>query len=91
MTGDGWRDGHARLAERIAALPALDTIATIHRSTRRQHERADRLLLHLFQHQTHHRGQAHAMLSGTSIPPPQLDEFFSHGEAPLARIEVYPR
>ncbi|MFC7735191.1 hypothetical protein ACFQX4_04915 [Roseomonas sp. GCM10028921] len=27
----------------------------------------DRLLLHLFQHGIHHRGQAHAMLSGTSV------------------------
>jgi uncharacterized damage-inducible protein DinB len=34
------------------------------------------LLEHLFQHQIHHRGQAHAMLSGTPIAPPQLDEFF---------------
>ncbi|MEE4010428.1 DinB family protein [Roseibium sp. FZY0029] len=33
-------------------------------------------LLHLFQHQIHHRGQVHAMLSGTSVAPPQLDEFF---------------
>ncbi len=39
-------------------------------------ERLDHLLLHLFQHQIHHRGQAHAMLSATSVPPPQLDEFF---------------
>lgn len=33
------------------------------------------ILLQLFQHQIHHRGQAHAMLSGTTVPPPQLDEF----------------
>ncbi len=39
-------------------------------------ERVDALLAHLFQHQIHHRGQAHAMLSGTGVPPPQLDEFF---------------
>lgn len=39
-------------------------------------ERIDHLLAHLFQHQIHHRGQAHCMLSGTSVPPPQLDEFF---------------
>ncbi|CAN5796250.1 DinB family protein [soil metagenome] len=39
-------------------------------------ERVDALLAHLFQHQIHHRGQAHAMLAGTSVPPPQLDEFF---------------
>ena len=42
-----------------------------------------RLLAHLFQHQLHHRGQVHAMLSGTRIEPPQLDEFFSAGEAAL--------
>jgi uncharacterized damage-inducible protein DinB len=39
-------------------------------------ERIDHLLLHLFQHQVHHRGQAHAMLSATSVKPPQLDDFF---------------
>jgi len=33
-------------------------------------------LLHLFQHQIHHRGQVHAMLAGTNVAPPQLDEFF---------------
>jgi len=41
-----------------------------------QVERADRILLHLFQHQIHHRGQVHAMLSSTPVSPPQLDEFF---------------
>lgn len=39
-------------------------------------ERVEDILLHLFQHQVHHRGQAHAMLAGTPVPPPQLDEFF---------------
>jgi uncharacterized damage-inducible protein DinB len=47
----------------------------------------DRLLLHVFQHQIHHRGQAHAMLSSTSVFPPQLDEFFSAAEAPLRAAE----
>jgi len=28
---------------------------------------------HLFNHQTHHRGQVHVMLSQTSVPPPSLD------------------
>jgi uncharacterized damage-inducible protein DinB len=59
----------------------------VHRETRVQTERADRLLLHLFQHQIHHRGQAHAMLSGTNVPPPQLDEFFAVGEAALRAAE----
>ena len=42
-----------------------------------------RLLAHLFQHQTHHRGQAHGMLSATRVAPPQLDEFFCANEAAL--------
>jgi uncharacterized damage-inducible protein DinB len=33
-------------------------------------------LSHLFVHQIHHRGQVHAMLAGTPVPPPQLDEYF---------------
>ncbi|MCQ6258679.1 DinB family protein [Pseudomonas sp. Q11] len=39
-------------------------------------ERIDRLLLHLFEHQIHHRGQVHTMLSAAHVEPPQLDEFF---------------
>jgi len=30
-------------------------------------------LAHFFNHQTHHRGQAHAMLSATAVTPPALD------------------
>ncbi len=74
-----------RLITLVAALDdaGLERIVSVHRATRIQQERMDRLLLHLFQHQIHHRGQAHAMLSGTSVRPPQLDEFFSAKEAPL--------
>ena len=61
----------------------LGGIVQVNRETHAQTERRDRLLMHLFQHQIHHRGQAHAMLSGTSVKPPQLDEFFSAAEAPL--------
>ncbi len=46
------------------------------------------VLEHLFQHQIHHRGQAHAMLAGTRIKPPQLDEFFLAGEQHLRRDEL---
>jgi uncharacterized damage-inducible protein DinB len=67
--------------------PDLDRIIAIHRDDRIQRERVHRLLLHLFQHQVHHRGQAHAMLSGAGVPPPQLDEFFSEAEAPLRASE----
>jgi uncharacterized damage-inducible protein DinB len=46
-------------------------------------EELHRLLAHVFEHQIHHRGQAHAMLAGTSVAPPQLDEFFCANEADL--------
>jgi uncharacterized damage-inducible protein DinB len=46
------------------------------------------VLEHLFQHDIHHRGQAHAMLAGTSVKPPQLDEFFLAGEQDLRRDEL---
>jgi uncharacterized damage-inducible protein DinB len=67
--------------------PGIDRIIHVHRGTRVQTERADRLLLRLFQHQIHHRGQAHAMLSSIPLAPPQLDEFFSVAEAPLRANE----
>ena len=53
-----------------------------------QTENATRLLAHLFQHQIHHRGQAHAMLAGTPVKPPQLDEFFCANEAHLRVAEL---
>lgn len=54
----------------------------IHRQDHVQVEAASDVLLHLFLHDTHHRGQVHAMLSGTSVAPPQLDEFIVRGDAP---------
>lgn len=65
----------------------LERIVELHRRAGVQRERMDRLLLHLFQHQVHHRGQAHAMLSGTSVRPPQLDEFFLAEDAALRAAE----
>ena len=53
------------------------------RSTGFVREPLPRLLAHLFQHQMHHRGQAHSMLSATAVAPPQLDEFFCADDAPL--------
>jgi len=53
-----------------------------------QTESATRLLAHLFEHQIHHRGQVHAMLAGTSVKPPQLDEFFCANEAHLRAAEL---
>lgn len=61
----------------------VDQPIRIPRSHGIQTELLSRLLAHLFQHQIHHRGQAHAMLAGTSVQPPQLDEFFCSNEANL--------
>jgi uncharacterized damage-inducible protein DinB len=51
-------------------------------------ERIGDLLAHLFIHEIHHRGQVHAMLSGTSVKPPQLDEFFLDYDLKFRRDEV---
>ena len=60
----------------------------IMRSTGVEIESISRLLAHLFQHQIHHRGQVHAMLAGTPVAPPQLDEFFCANEAHLRAREL---
>ncbi|MBB3524594.1 DinB family protein [Rhizobium redzepovicii] len=77
----------ARVDQRLVALcealtpERLVSAVRLHRGDRIQEERMDDVLAHLFQHQTHHRGQVHAMLSGTSVAPPQLDEFIVAGDA----------
>ncbi|MFO1070322.1 MAG: DinB family protein [Geminicoccaceae bacterium] len=88
------RREQAAVDRRLIAVCAALTPETLGREVRLirpkglQRERADRVLLHLFQHQVHHRGQAHAMLSATSVAPPQLDEFFLADEAPLRAAEL---
>jgi uncharacterized damage-inducible protein DinB len=86
------RDVDARL---IAHCEDLDEAAlagrvVMDRGSWEQVERRDRTLLHLFQHQIHHRGQVHAMLSGTRVPPPQLDEFFlDHERERVLRVDDF--
>ncbi len=60
---------------------ALGTEVAMQRSTFVQRDAARYVLMHLFTHQIHHRGQAHAMLSGTGVAPPQLDEFLMPSES----------
>ncbi len=90
---DDLKRAQAKVDSRLIAVcealteKSLSADVRVNRIKRVQVERRDRLLLHLFQHQTHHRGQAHAMLAGTPVKPPQLDEFFSAGEAPLRADE----
>ena len=67
----------------------LDHVVEIERSGGVYHrERIEPMLAHLFQHDIHHRGQVHAMLSGTNIPPPQLDEFFLEGDERFRAAEM---
>ncbi len=62
---------------------ALDGPIQIPRRTGTYTDQVGRILLHLLEHQMHHRGQVHAMLAGTRVKPPQLDEFFCSNEVPL--------
>lgn len=78
----------------IAFCDALDAeglyrrVITDRGASGRIPERIGDLLAHLFLHQIHHRGQVHAMLSGTSVTPPQLDEFFLDYDVPFRKDEV---
>jgi uncharacterized damage-inducible protein DinB len=74
-----------RLIDLCASLTdeRLDDVILMPRRAGPLRDRARRILAHLFEHQIHHRGQVHAMLAGTRVKPPQLDEFFCTGEAPL--------
>ena len=71
-----------------ARIVAFDRGAGIENGPR---EPVGLVLAHLFMHQIHHRGQAHAMLAGTSVKPPQLDDFILlgdrvHREADMAAL-----
>ncbi|SFI34744.1 DinB family protein [Jannaschia pohangensis] len=74
-----------RQAEADAALVAfcdtlteetLDQTRQIARRDGPVREQVGEILPHLFQHQIHHRGQAHVQLHHAGIAPPQLDEFY---------------
>ncbi|MFA6156287.1 DinB family protein [Mesorhizobium sp.] len=63
-------------------------VITDRREDGRIPERIGDILAHVFLHDIHHRGQVHAMLSGTSVKPPQLDEFLLDYDAKLRAKEV---
>jgi uncharacterized damage-inducible protein DinB len=77
-----------RLVALCRDLTDLSLTVAIQRATTIHHEPIVRLLAHLFEHQIHHRGQAHAMLAGTNIAPPQLDEFFCANDADLRAADL---
>ena len=61
----------------------LADMVVLNRPNGRYSEHTRDVLAHLFQHDIHHRGQVHAMLAGTGVAPPQLDEFFLAQDAEL--------
>ncbi len=92
----------ATVAELAAAQAAVDmrlatfcsnmtpSLSDAPRATERREgivtEQVGPLLLHLFQHQVHHRGQAHTMILDAGIAPPQLDDFhLEYGRVPSAQ------
>lgn len=90
----GLRDAQAQMDDRLIAfvdgLTSVELAQTVfvHRGERVQKDRCDDILTHLFQHQTHHRGQVHSMLSGTGVSPPQLDEFVVGDDAGVRQTEM---
>lgn len=76
------------VCERAATDADLEAPVALERPDGPKIDRARDILAHLFVHQIHHRGQVHAMLSGTQVSPPQLDEYFLAGERPLAEQEL---
>jgi uncharacterized damage-inducible protein DinB len=84
------RDSDLRLVAFCDGLDALrvDAWVDLPRQDQVQRDRAGHVLAHLFNHQTHHRGQVHAMLAGTAMAPPQLDEFMMPSEAHLRRADM---
>jgi len=74
--------------DRLSAADLDRRVPTDRRENGVVPERIGDLLAHVFLHQIHHRGQVHAMLSGTSVKPPQLDEFLLDYDLKLRRAEV---
>jgi uncharacterized damage-inducible protein DinB len=73
----------------LLADERLDEIVILNRpGDKRYPERIQDVLAHLFQHDIHHRGQVHAMLAGTTVAPPQLDEFFLAQDAALREADL---
>ncbi|PZV36933.1 DinB family protein [Mesorhizobium kowhaii] len=74
--------------DRLSAADLDRQVVTDRREDGMIPERIGDILAHVFLHDIHHRGQVHAMLSGTSVKPPQLDEFLLDYDAKLRREEV---
>lgn len=67
----------ARIASYISSLTDADLVSTVHYSPLRNpidiEQHLGPLLIHFFNHQTHHRGQAHGILTKIMGEAPSLD------------------
>lgn len=74
----------ARIRRFVAALSESDIERGVAYRTSKGKPFTDplgRLLTHVFNHQTHHRGQAHALVKEAGASPPPLDYIFYSREA----------
>ncbi len=66
----------ARIEKFFEDLPDGFLTSSLHYTNSRGRDYTDEAAFavgHFFNHQTHHRGQVHVMLSQTPVPPPSLD------------------
>jgi uncharacterized damage-inducible protein DinB len=77
------------VAKRTSFFPSIHlTLRHIALVDDYERERVDDVFFHMTTHAIHHRGQVHAMLAGTSVVPPQLDEYFLAVDRPKAETEL---
>jgi uncharacterized damage-inducible protein DinB len=81
------RERQRAVDQRLIATVASDGLVEIPRDDGIRVEQRDNVLAHVFLHQVHHRGQVHAMLSGTHVAPPQLDEGILDEDRPRRAAE----
>jgi uncharacterized damage-inducible protein DinB len=69
------------LADRLDAAALAADLDYANMAGAPQRTRLDWVLTHVFNHDTHHRGQVHGLLSQTAVAPPPLDLIFYLREA----------
>ena len=88
------RDEDARLVALVGRLsPERLASPTVYRriiGEGPEETRTDHILLTLFNHQTHHRGQVHVLLTQSGVTPPPLDVIFFLEETGLSGTPARP-